>query len=114
MNCAGPQGRRAAYGCISGVIAAVNIEQSSSDGNFERKCHTGRVTCISFCRDSSRIMSAGIDTFIQIWNIADARLVGSIENVYEAINIAFSGDGQFIIHTDYDGVSKIGKQLRKS
>lgn len=97
-------GYNAVYGSETGAITRWNTEQSSGEQNCD--CHVGFVSHLSLCRDGRRTVSIACDHVLRIWDAIDDKLVGCIENVYWIVDVAFSADNDFIIHSspDPDGI----------
>lgn len=103
-------GCHAAYGTKAGVIKVWNTEEHSDDVALCWKSHHVQVSGLAFSRDCTRLASHGYDDYFRIRDISDNTDVGKIE-IEDDWNgeVAFSFDGQLIIHSHRFGETKVWK-----
>jgi WD40 repeat protein len=61
-----------------------------------QNAHTDWVSAVSFSPDGSRIVTAGYDGNLRIWNVTNGNLVAEYENLGGSISVTWSPDGSII------------------
>jgi WD40 repeat protein len=65
--------------------------------------HTARVNALAYSRDGSRLISAGADKTLRIWDVAAKNALTTIQSQSPIRAAAYSPNGQFIAYGAEDG-----------
>jgi WD40 repeat protein len=95
-----PDGRYAVVGFDHGSDGAIEVwslETGAKQGTLE--AHTSRVTELHFSPDGKRLMSAGYDRVMRVWDFENRRLLREFP-VRIPDSVALSPDGRFVAGRD--------------
>ena len=94
---------------VAGYSDGVVIICDKETGNVlqQFKAHDNSVACVNFNHAGDKIVSVGWDNKINIWNIADARLLVTFDNSTKVWSCEFMKDDNRIIFSDNKGKAKV-------
>lgn len=79
----------------TGVAEVFDIEANERLLSIDQ--HTDEVQNVTFSPDSSKLLTASIDTNAMLWNIADGTLLQTLTHADEVVYAEFSADGLLIL-----------------
>ncbi|XP_046900431.1 WD40 repeat-containing protein SMU1-like isoform X2 [Hypomesus transpacificus] len=96
-----------ATGAQGGKIMVWRIQSGQCLQRFER-AHSKGVTCVSFCRESSQLLSASFDQTVRIHGLKSGKTLKEFRGHTSFVNEArFTQDDHFIMSASSDGTVKM-------
>ena len=89
------------------------IDSKSGDVLQTFEGHTGRVNCVAFSEDGTRITSGSIDGTVRIWDATTANELDSFHHGSPVATVDFSPDGTRVLSGSRDlKVWQLNEKLR--
>ncbi|HEX9105297.1 MAG TPA: WD40 repeat domain-containing protein, partial [Polyangia bacterium] len=92
------------------AFAAFNGDVFVGDGDRAEKIghHDDRVRSVRFDRDGKRLVSAGADTTVRVWDVASRRMLTLLRGASEELlQASFSPDGARVVAASHDGTARV-------
>jgi WD40 repeat protein len=83
------------------------LRRSCEGGLLTLNGHRGRVTCVAWSRDWSRLASGGLDRRVLVWDPATGKILQEMEPNHPVYSLAFSPDRRRLAAACGDGVVRL-------
>jgi WD40 repeat protein len=102
-----PDGAHLASSSMEGKVVINRVDETGDPTILEG--HLGDVRSFSYNHDGSRLVSAGYDNRLCLWDTKTGELIRKVEAAHRAnvTFVTFSPDGQWIASSDYKGLITI-------